>query len=234
MPVEEYAMLKTAKEYKIVAVDLDGTLARHYDSFDAAHIPKPRPGAKKHMERIKETGAKIIINTVRGDDAVTRAWLEEHDIPYDHVNYNPDQPEGSSDKIMADVYLDDRAVSAKQPLHKATNEVLQKLSLAELHDSIGGNRKSAATPYWQRGLKTQLQMPSWNPEQNPIDNLVGNVQQARQRAEAMVSDRDGVDDILSHYQPGFALKRFQRYIRSGDHVTDPLDKLLFRNDPELW
>jgi len=111
-----------------VAVDLDGTLATHHKgNYDPKVIPPPRPGAKKWMDKIRATGARICMNTCRGDDKLTKEWLEKHDIPYDYINENPDQPDGTSDKILADVYWDDRAVSAKGRLADSAPEVIERL-----------------------------------------------------------------------------------------------------------
>ena len=38
------------------------------------------------------------------------SYLKEHNITYDYINENPGQPDGTSGKIMADVYLDDRGI----------------------------------------------------------------------------------------------------------------------------
>ena len=98
------------KRKPTVAVDMDGTLAKHFDKYDPNFIPDPRPNAKKVMQDWKDKGYRLIIFTVRGDKKLVKAWLEKHDIPFDYINENPDQPPDSSDKILADVYVDDRAV----------------------------------------------------------------------------------------------------------------------------
>lgn len=92
-----------------VAVDLDGTLAKKKD-YHTDEILDPHPDAKRVMDELSDLGVRIIINTVRGDIEQIKNWLDEHDIVYDHINENPDQPEDSSDKIIADEYWDDRAV----------------------------------------------------------------------------------------------------------------------------
>ena len=100
-------------ESKTVAVDLDGTLAE-YDGWKGEdHFGSVRPGAVEAMQRLKSQGHKIIIFTTRGDKAKVAAWLEKNDIPYDHINENPNQPKSSSGKVIADVYVDDRAVDAR-------------------------------------------------------------------------------------------------------------------------
>jgi hypothetical protein len=110
-----------------VAVDLDGTLAKHYEEYEADYIPDPRPGARKAMQEFKDRGYRIIIFTVRGDDELVKDWLNEHEIPFDYINENPDQPEDASDKVLADVYIDDRAVPAKQRWSQITTEVGKRI-----------------------------------------------------------------------------------------------------------
>jgi len=104
---------KTAADYKerrfSVAVDLDGTLAEEKQPHDPDFIGLPRRGAKKWMKLLHEAGVRIIIFTVRNNPKLIETWMEEHGIPFDHINENPDQPPGSSGKVMADVYWDNRA-----------------------------------------------------------------------------------------------------------------------------
>lgn len=114
-----------------VAVDLDGTLAKHYDKYDKNSIPSPRPGAKKALEKLKEKGVRIIIYTVRGDSDLVKDWCDEHQIPYDHVNENPDQPADSSSKMYADVYIDDRAQDGSGSWNKILSSVTKRLELKE-------------------------------------------------------------------------------------------------------
>lgn len=213
-----------------VAVDLDGTLAKELPDFDPEVIGDPRSGAKKWMDAFASTGARVIVHTVRGDDAVTKAWLEKHDMPFDHINENPDQPPGTSDKLYADVYWDNRAVNAEGALASSAPEVLDRLAstksaFEDLHLSIGDNRNS---PYWQQALKAQIYQPTWNPAQGVTTNIGQNIQQARERGQRMIRDVEFRQDLASALKPGFALRRFQNYMNQGDFVKDPLDRLLFR------
>ena len=88
-----------------VAIDLDGTLASMYEKFDKAKIDPPRPGAKKTVDEFKKNGWRIIVFTVRGNKKLVADWLNEHEIPYDYINENPDQPDDASDKVIADLYI---------------------------------------------------------------------------------------------------------------------------------
>lgn len=118
---------KTARDTPFtVAVDLDGTLAEKQVPFDPKTIGEPRDRAKHWLDAFKDAGARIVIHTVRGDTEQVAEWLDKHDIPYDYINENPEQPEGSSDKLYADVYFDDRAVDATD-LDAGAEEVLGRI-----------------------------------------------------------------------------------------------------------
>jgi len=113
----------------VVAIDLDGTLAKPYESFDPDFIPEPRRGARAALESFKSKGYKVIIWTCRGKDDVTKAWLEKHKIPYDHINKNPDQLEDMSEKVTADLYIDDKALDADGPwneIRERAEKLLEK------------------------------------------------------------------------------------------------------------
>jgi GH24 family phage-related lysozyme (muramidase)/LysM repeat protein len=132
---EDYPQAKTAGEWHCkvatdghvptLAVDLDSTLAQPYDEFQADHIPPPRVGARKWMRRFADEGVRLIIWTVRGDRKLVRDWLEQWEIPYDYVNHNPDQPEGTSQKVIADAYIGDDAVPAQ--LGRSWNQIGQQV-----------------------------------------------------------------------------------------------------------
>lgn len=111
------AHVKVSKAHQTLAVDFDYTL---WDK----DTQKPVKGAKDAMERFRDAGWKLVIFSVRGDREYIKDKLEEHDIPYDHVNENPDQPEGSSGKVIATHYIDDRAIPFNGDWEKTTNEVL--------------------------------------------------------------------------------------------------------------
>lgn len=93
---------------KILAVDLDGTLL-HYDDIDKP-LGKPVEGMVKVLEAVKAAGWAIIIWTVRSNTSDISRHLKEHGVPFDYINENPWQPQDGSDKVAANVYLDDRAI----------------------------------------------------------------------------------------------------------------------------
>lgn len=96
----------------IIAVDFDGTIVENkYPKIGA-----PIPGAIETLQKWKERGHTIIINSCRSGvhEAQMEAWLVRNHVAHDFINQN--DPERTrlygSDcrKISADVYIDDRDI----------------------------------------------------------------------------------------------------------------------------
>jgi hypothetical protein len=117
---------KDSKEPFTIAVDLDGTIAEKEEPFSNKSIGKPRERAVFWVRLFHQAGARIIIFTVRGNNKLVKEWLEEHEIPFSYINENPDQPEDSSGKIIADAYWDDRGFNAEDPDENGP-EILRRL-----------------------------------------------------------------------------------------------------------
>ena len=125
---------KTAAETEdrpfTLCVDLDGTLAEQMKPFDPDVVGPPRADAVRWMEAFRDAGARLVVWTVRGNAALVKEWLDDHNVPYDYINENPDHPPDGSRKVLADLYLDDRGVSAAGAWNDFGAEVLKKI-LAE-------------------------------------------------------------------------------------------------------
>lgn len=78
----------------VIAVDFDHTLV-DYD--------KALPGAKEAINTLREQGHKIIIWSCNNKSWIERV-LRNNDIRYDWI------AESDGGKIIADVYIDDRAI----------------------------------------------------------------------------------------------------------------------------
>jgi uncharacterized HAD superfamily protein len=100
------------------AVDFDGTLCEYA-------FPKIGEQKEHHKQlmnlliKLREQGHKLILWTNRGDNeeypVLTEAiaWCKEKGLEFDAINQNlPDQKKlsGHSPKIMADYYIDDKAL----------------------------------------------------------------------------------------------------------------------------
>lgn len=101
------------KKTKTIAIDFDGVLADYIKGYQGKDVfGAPIPGADNATKVLKENGWRIIIYTTRPNTEALRHWLKENNITYDYINENPDQPEESKGcKLIADIYLDDRAIS---------------------------------------------------------------------------------------------------------------------------
>lgn len=96
-----------------IGLDFDGTVVDHR----YPDIGEPVPGAIKWLKRLRRSGARIILFTMRSNsndagnllgDAVQ--YLEKNGIRLFGVNRNPDQDEWtSSPKVYAHIYIDDSA-----------------------------------------------------------------------------------------------------------------------------
>ena len=96
-----------------ICIDFDGTLVDHRFPEIGAEAPK----AIYWLKRLQDSGAKLILFTMRSDtsvggpmlsDAVT--FLEDQGIKLYGINRNPDQDSWTeSPKAYGDIYVDDAA-----------------------------------------------------------------------------------------------------------------------------
>jgi hypothetical protein len=116
----------------VIAVDFDGTLCEY--AFPG--IGNQSPDQVELVElliKLRQEGHKLILWTNRGDNeqykSLTEAveWCKQRGLEFDAVNENlPNQKKlsGYSPKIMADCYIDDKAMafgSDKQSRRKVLN-----------------------------------------------------------------------------------------------------------------
>lgn len=104
---------------KIYAVDFDGTLCENV----WPNIGDPRDNILYMVKRLKRDGNKIILWTCREgvllDEAVR--WCGEQGLYFDAVNDNLEEHKekfgDNSRKILADYYIDDKAVDPDYLYH---------------------------------------------------------------------------------------------------------------------
>jgi hypothetical protein len=96
----------------IIAVDFDGTLCKH----EYPDIGEPNTPLIRSLINVRQYGkAKLILWTCRRDKHLQEAvdWCKEQGLEFDAVNEN--LPEviasfgGDTRKVVADIYLDDKA-----------------------------------------------------------------------------------------------------------------------------
>ncbi len=112
----------------ILAIDFDGTIVR--GKFP--NIEGEQPYAKETIEKLKNAGHFVIINTCRTGDQLLEAinWLLEHGIPFDRVNDNEPRNVAkygnNSRKVYAHIYIDDKQVGGLPDWNEIYNLVCEK------------------------------------------------------------------------------------------------------------
>lgn len=131
-----------------VAVDLDGTLAGDTEKFDPDIIGPPFSERIECINQLHDAGARIIIYTVRGNSGLVARWCRTNKVKFDYVNENPDQPADASGKIIADMYLDDRAWNIRH-LAQAMPVMLQAIKIRK--ENLGKTEEYDASEEFDDG-----------------------------------------------------------------------------------
>jgi|Deesub1362B_J571_1020462.scaffolds.fasta_scaffold02356_6 hypothetical protein len=111
---------------RVVAVDLDGVILEHEGWQGHNSFGRVKDGAIEALSEFRKHGYVIVIWTTRKNVDEIRRYLEENGVPFDYINEHPFGPPGTSRKIWADVYLDDRAVRFEN-WEQAKIDVIKKL-----------------------------------------------------------------------------------------------------------
>ena len=99
-------------DYKIMAVDLDGTLC--FSKWP--ELGEPNIQLIEYLRSWKNQGNKLILWTCRAGEALDKAvdWCRDQHLEFDAVNDNlPEVIEmygSNSRKITCDYYIDDKAI----------------------------------------------------------------------------------------------------------------------------
>lgn len=106
-----------------IAVDFDGTLCENAFPY----IGEPDVALIRMLNLAQEDGHKIILWTCRDGDLLEEAidWCDEHGLVFDAVNKNiPPVRQGTGrSKIVADVYIDDRATKPYEILTEGIHAI---------------------------------------------------------------------------------------------------------------
>ena len=105
------------------AFDFDGVIARNDGFKGHEHANEPIPETVEAIRNLKAKGHKILIYSTRSSDFL-RNYCDNHDIPIDYYNENPDTPAPNMGKPVAYVYIDDRAIRyTGQSAQELVNEI---------------------------------------------------------------------------------------------------------------
>ncbi len=183
LELETEKVIKMMDQKRVIAVDFNRTLAQGGGPDD---FGEPTPGAKEAMQRLRDEGLTVCINSVVGDVDKLKDWLDEHEIPYDHINESPAQPEDSSHKLNAAGYIDDRAV----PFRGDWDETLEDLF------SSGVLTKSASSDEIKRLFDERDKAEKeWNAARDKYSKLY-NARVTDIRLEMAKHDVDNAYEIL--------------------------------------
>jgi hydroxymethylpyrimidine pyrophosphatase-like HAD family hydrolase len=120
---------------KIIAVDFDGTLCKNTFPY----IGEELPGIIGDLKSLQANGVKLILWTCRRDELLQAAiaWCEKRGLVFDAVNENTEENIkefcGSTRKVFAHYYLDDRNATIEQILNKAPEYTKQ-----DIDEFVGG------------------------------------------------------------------------------------------------
>jgi hypothetical protein len=92
---------------KQLSIDFDGVIAIHEYPFIGAEVPH----ALRVIQRLKDAGHILILQTMRADDLLQDAltWCKKKGLEFHHINCNPNYETGSR-KIYSHVIIDDHAL----------------------------------------------------------------------------------------------------------------------------
>lgn len=101
-----------SKKNRTICIDFDGVLHDYSEGFQGEDVFGDMiTGADLATQILKKQGNTIIIYTTRPSTDALKNWLKEHNISYDYINENPEQPKGCEGcKLIADIYIDDRGI----------------------------------------------------------------------------------------------------------------------------
>jgi len=119
---------------RTLAIDLDGTILE-YDGFKGVDIfGSPIDGARETLQKFKEDGWFIVIDTCRGNVPQVIERLILFDIPFDSVNKHPFQPSTANPgKPIAEYRIDDSAIHFNGDWASVYDEVGRREQMRLLH-----------------------------------------------------------------------------------------------------
>ena len=95
------------------AIDFDGCLTE-YNFPDIGEQTKKQKQLMSILKKLQKKGHKLILWTSRGEPALqeSKDWCNEQGLKFDSFQVNPftEKLSGPSPKIVADYYIDDKAL----------------------------------------------------------------------------------------------------------------------------
>jgi len=122
-----------------IAVDLDGVICDYSKGWrGVGNFGDILPGARDKLQELKKEGWCIIIFTCRSEVTLIADFLKREGVPFDQINKNENLPGMvvgyGHEKVIADIYLDDRAVYFNGDWEKAVSSIKRFM---EKHGQLG-------------------------------------------------------------------------------------------------
>lgn len=107
----------------IVAVDFDGTLSLDSQYPDIGQFNTPLYEA---LIKLRSIGWSIVLWTCREGKELKEAviWCANNGLEFDAINENPSHVPFKSRKVVADMYIDDRAHMPTTAFYKFINDII--------------------------------------------------------------------------------------------------------------
>lgn len=107
----------------IVAVDFDGTLSLDSQYPDIGQFNTPLYEA---LMRLRSIGWSIVLWTCREGKELKEAvvWCANNGLEFDAINENPSHVPFKSRKVVADMYIDDRAYMPTTAFYKFIDDIV--------------------------------------------------------------------------------------------------------------
>ncbi len=122
----------------IVAIDLDGVIVE-FDGWEGVeHLGEPKKKAKFWMDKFRELGYYLVVWTTRDADEAIAEYLKEYGFAFDDINDHPWMTPDMSNKIYADVYIDDRGVTFNENWDEVGEDVVEMFGAYQNGENVGG------------------------------------------------------------------------------------------------
>jgi len=109
-----------------IAIDFDAVISRYSGWKGKGIFGEPVSGAKAALNWLMNAGYKVIINTTRSETWLVEEYMLSNGLPFDHINFNPDNVtlHLSPSKVIADIYVDDRALKFEGNWRKTLQDIV--------------------------------------------------------------------------------------------------------------
>jgi hypothetical protein len=217
---------ENSKRDLVIAVDFDKTINKYKDGWQGKGIyDEPFEDTALYLNKLKELGCTIIINTCRNEQEEIKKYLNQNKIPFDYINKNINKNPNTSNKIDADAYVDDKAIRFNGNWEKTFEDLLyyviqpSKKIIKKQSNTFNIFNKSSMT------LKNILDMTS----ENSIKNYVNC------NAKLKKADPANYRWTFSVKSKGSDKTRTVRFKLIKEHGTNPMNRtILVSCDCPSW